>query len=58
MISPCKGCEKRHPGCHGECDAYKTWSEANYKRLHPDKGLDRGVRANRHSMNLERFRNR
>lgn len=22
---PCKDCEFRHPGCHGDCEAFKTW---------------------------------
>ena len=22
---PCKGCEERRPGCHTECDGYKTF---------------------------------
>lgn len=25
--APCKECENRHVGCHGECEAYKTWTE-------------------------------
>ena len=24
-MSPCKGCEKRVPGCHGHCDAFNEW---------------------------------
>lgn len=27
-IAPCKGCEERRPGCHGECDLYKTFRAA------------------------------
>ena len=23
--SPCYGCEKREPGCHGRCDAYSAF---------------------------------
>lgn len=23
--SPCKGCEKRHVGCHSECGSYKEF---------------------------------
>lgn len=22
---PCRGCEDRHAGCHGSCEAYKGW---------------------------------
>lgn len=31
--NPCKDCEKRHVGCHGTCDDYKSWSlkEQTYK---------------------------
>lgn len=24
-VAPCKGCEKRHVGCHSECEAYKAY---------------------------------
>ena len=24
---PCKACEKRAPGCHGQCEAYKDFQE-------------------------------
>ena len=24
MITVCKDCPKRHPGCHGECEWYKA----------------------------------
>lgn len=24
MITVCKECPKRHPGCHGDCALYKT----------------------------------
>ena len=23
--NPCKQCDRRAPGCHGGCDAYKDW---------------------------------
>lgn len=26
--SPCKDCEKRHIGCHSECDSYKEFRSA------------------------------
>lgn len=31
-IAPCKDCERRHPGCHGECPEYGEW-----KRLHDEE---------------------
>lgn len=24
---PCKGCTKRHPGCHDKCEGYHEWKE-------------------------------
>lgn len=24
MITVCKGCPKRYPGCHGDCEWYKA----------------------------------
>ena len=27
VMSPCKGCGDRTPGCHGSCKAYKEWAE-------------------------------
>lgn len=26
-MSPCKGCRKRHTGCHGDCQDYMDWKE-------------------------------
>ena len=26
--TPCKGCEKRHPACHDNCEVYKEWTAA------------------------------
>lgn len=26
--SPCKDCEFRRPGCHGDCEVYKAWCAA------------------------------
>ena len=28
---PCKGCEKRSPGCHGSCPEYKRFREEHDK---------------------------
>lgn len=25
---PCRNCEERRPGCHAECEKYKTWRAA------------------------------
>ncbi len=25
--SPCKDCERRHPGCHSECEDYRKMKE-------------------------------
>lgn len=25
LVSPCKGCEFRHVGCHGKCKFYNKW---------------------------------
>lgn len=25
MRAPCKDCPDRHPGCHGQCEAYKAF---------------------------------
>lgn len=27
MIAPCKGCEKRTPGCHDRCPDYKVFRD-------------------------------
>ena len=29
---PCKGCDNRHLGCHGECEEYKTFTDENEKQ--------------------------
>ena len=31
-VCPCQGCDKRKPGCHGECEAYQSY-RAEYKRM-------------------------
>lgn len=25
MRAPCMDCQNRHPGCHGQCEAYKAF---------------------------------
>lgn len=34
MVSrcPCKGCEKRYPGCHSKCEGYISWRAELDKR--------------------------
>ena len=27
MKCPCKGCDHRKLGCHGNCEQYKAWAE-------------------------------
>ena len=43
MKAPCKDCEKRHPNCHSECEAYQAfWKanrEENEKRLMENEAL-------------------
>lgn len=26
MTAPCKDCQDRHEGCHGECERYKAYA--------------------------------
>lgn len=28
----CQFFDKRHPGCHGECEAYKKWKAEHLKK--------------------------
>ena len=30
-MSPCFDCDHRAPGCHGECEEYKAWSDSQSK---------------------------
>lgn len=25
MTAPCKDCDKRHSGCHSQCEKYRDW---------------------------------
>lgn len=35
---PCKGCEKRSAGCHGNCESYRNWkSERDRKKAEQAK---------------------
>lgn len=31
-VSPCKGCNSRHPECHAGCEAYKQFAKENEQR--------------------------
>lgn len=28
LIAPCKGCDRRHAACWGECAEYRAWKKA------------------------------
>lgn len=28
-VAPCHNCEKRYPGCHSKCEAYKEYDAKN-----------------------------
>lgn len=32
--APCKDCKKRHPGCHGECEAYAEFLRQHKEYYH------------------------
>lgn len=43
MNWPCRGCTKRHPFCHAECEGYKTAAAAyrrDKKKLEEDNQID------------------
>ena len=42
MQPPCKGCQKRHSGCHSECKPYIEFSEAR-KRVYEQKRIQRQI---------------
>lgn len=31
--APCKDCERRHIGCHAQCDDYKAWREEQDRKV-------------------------
>lgn len=33
----CKGCEKRHPGCHSICPEYIGWKSDRERRLEKER---------------------
>lgn len=39
-LSPCKGCEKRVVGCHGNCEAYKRWQKSGIEIVIPPMPYD------------------
>ena len=44
---PCYGCQKRHPGCHGNCTDYKNyrqWLDEKNKRIRHGKEEERMAR--------------
>lgn len=44
----CKGCDKRHIGCHAECEDYKALRreiEAKKEIIHKGRDLDRALEA-------------
>lgn len=44
---PCYGCQKRHPGCHGNCTDYKQyrqWLDEKNQRIRHGKVEERLVR--------------
>lgn len=43
---PCKGCEKRQPGCHDSCEEYKRHKEKNDER----KAKEKARRAEEHAL--------
>ena len=49
--SPCLNCEKRHTGCHANCEDYKNYrinlDEINKKRLEA-KPVTMGYRPSKH----------
>ena len=56
MKCPCEFCTgKRHPGCHGKCDAYIIWKEE-----HDSKSADRRkeieLGSQTHEIRQNRFR--
>ena len=60
MRAPCKGCQDRRVGCHGECEKYQTFRAENQKRLEQrQKELDTLVPSNVHyNASRNRFENR
>ena len=32
-VAPCKGCNKRQPACHDNCDEYAEWRKNRFKIL-------------------------
>lgn len=37
IISPCKGCTERYPGCHDHCEKYDTWKAEIKKQKDAEK---------------------
>ena len=43
VFKSCKGCEERHPGCHGKCEKYQS-ERAEHERLKALYNSDREAR--------------
>lgn len=47
-MSPCKDCEERYIGCHGDCEKYKSFYEQNEKikaNIRKEKEKDKEIGA-------------
>jgi len=60
MKAPCKGCQDRRIGCHGDCEKYREFHAENRKRLEQhQKELDTLVPSTvRYNASRNRFENR
>lgn len=41
--NPCKDCEQRRPGCHGDCEQHRQWKEelnSKKTRIYHEKLLE------------------
>ena len=62
MMSPCKGCEKRHFKCHADCAEYLEWAakdrELRQKTKKPlvDYDEERRLKVDRYKYNKRRRR--
>lgn len=53
---PCKGCQKRKPGCHAECEKYKKAREAADEIIRQKQETVRKADENRYFEELKRKR--
>ena len=54
-IAPCKGCKKRYPGCHSQCEDYLVYKEENEK-LKQEKRQENVMQYNNTSAVLHRIK--